>query len=136
MRVLDEDRAVSEFTATATVAGGLSVEVFVDVVKFRERTAGRIDIIVAVAVYTQQLSGECRRVDALLRALEHPLKQTEEGSGRLGTSARRMRAPAERVASVAGTPVDTVHAPSGRSSFLRGPARAGTWTACASPAAR
>lgn len=69
--VLDEERTVSEFTATATV-DGVSVEVFLDVVAFKHSAAGHEDCVVAVAAYPRALPGERERVDTLLRAIEHP----------------------------------------------------------------
>lgn len=66
LRVAGAKRTVSKFSGQAKV-GGTSVDVYLDVAKFRHGS----DFVVVVAVYPQQLAGEEGRVNTVVTSLEH-----------------------------------------------------------------
>lgn len=64
--ILGEDRTVSRFDATTTVAGA-EVDLALHVTKFRHGD----DFVVAIGVYPERLDGEEARVETMLRGIEH-----------------------------------------------------------------
>ena len=69
VEILGEDRTVSRFDATTTVAGA-EVDLALHVTKFRHGE----DFVVAVAVYPARIDGERARVETMLRGIEHDIE--------------------------------------------------------------
>ena len=67
-----ESRTVSKFSAEATTEGGQSVDVFLQISKFRDGD----DFIVVVSVYPQQLDGEEARADTMFSGVQHETGST------------------------------------------------------------
>lgn len=65
--VLNQSTTVTKFEGQASLQGGQSVDVYVHITKVKHEG----DIVVAVAIYPQQLDGEQQRVDTLLTGLQH-----------------------------------------------------------------
>jgi hypothetical protein len=67
VEALGEDRTVSRFDATTTVAG-TEVDLAIHVTKFRHGD----DFVVAIGMYPARLDGEAAHVRTMLRGVEHP----------------------------------------------------------------
>jgi hypothetical protein len=65
--VLNQSTTVTTFEGQASLQAGQSVDVYIEVTRVKHEG----DIVVAVAIYPQQLDGEQQRVNTLLAGLEH-----------------------------------------------------------------